>query len=110
MRLTHRRQLLAALGASVAALAGCSALGQHVTAASATAQPSVSGGATAARAPARAPATAQPPGSDLLAVTLSRGRHLAIVDLESGAFTRVEAGAAPHGLALHPDGRAFLAT
>jgi DNA-binding beta-propeller fold protein YncE len=53
---------------------------------------------------------ARQPATDLLAVTCSRGRHLAILDPATGDFERIETGAAPHGLALHPDGRAFVAT
>jgi DNA-binding beta-propeller fold protein YncE len=52
----------------------------------------------------------QQPSSDLFAVTRARGRHLAIVDPDAGVLDSIEAGAAPHGLALHPDGRAFVAT
>jgi DNA-binding beta-propeller fold protein YncE len=35
---------------------------------------------------------------------------LAIVDPDAGVLDLVQTGAAPHGLAIHPDGRAFVAT
>jgi DNA-binding beta-propeller fold protein YncE len=53
---------------------------------------------------------AQPSGQDLLVVTCSRGHHLAIVDPDAGVQDLIEVGAAPHNLALHPDGRAFVST
>ena len=49
-------------------------------------------------------------GSDLLAVTCAGGHQVAIVDPDAGLLDLIETGAAPHGLALHPDGRAFVAT
>jgi len=82
-----RRRLLAAVGLSFVGLAGWRWL---PTSASAT--------------------DASRRSNDLIAVTCSRGRHLAIVDPEAGVVDLIEAGAAPHGLALHPDGRAFVAT
>jgi DNA-binding beta-propeller fold protein YncE len=89
-----RRQMLAALGLPLLALTGWRQLAAHDLAASAAALP----------------ATANQAGHELLAVTCSRERHLAIVDPSAGLVELIEAGAAPHGLALHPDGRAFVAT
>lgn len=89
-----RRRLLAAFGLPFLALAGCRGLTWPV----------------AAAGPAAQGAAAQQPERDLLAVTCSRGRQLAIVDSEAGVLDSVETGSAPHGLAIHPDGRAFVAT
>ena len=62
-----------------------------------------------------APATrerraAQQPASDLLTVTCSRGRSVAIVDGVAGVIETIDAGTAPHNIARHPDGRAFVST
>lgn len=54
--------------------------------------------------------SARAAGPDLLAITCARGRQLAIVDPDAGVLDAIETGAAPHGLALHSDGRAFVAT
>lgn len=89
-----RRQMLAALGLPLLALTGWRRLAAHDLTASAAARP----------------VTANQAGLELLAVTCSRERHLAIVDPSAGLVELVEAGTAPHGLALHPDGRAFVAT
>lgn len=48
--------------------------------------------------------------SDLLAVTCSRGRSVAIIDEAAGVIDMIDAGAAPHNVARHPDGRAFVST
>lgn len=48
--------------------------------------------------------------SDLLAVTGSRGRSVAIVVGVTGVVATIEAGAAPHNIAKHPDGRGFVST
>jgi hypothetical protein len=89
-----RRRALAALGLPILALAGW-------------------GGLTLPRSAASAPLRTSEPRQaepELLAVTCSHDRHLAIVDLSAGVVALIEAGAAPHGLALHPDGRAFVAS
>jgi DNA-binding beta-propeller fold protein YncE len=91
---------LATLGLSLLALLGW----QGLDARSSTTRPLALGAA----APATT-STGQTP-SDLLAVTCSRGRHLALVDAQAGVLDLIETGAAPHNLALHPDGRAFVAT
>jgi YVTN family beta-propeller protein len=46
----------------------------------------------------------------LLLVTNSAGRDVSFVDPDRGVVARVEVGAAPHGVALGPDGRAWVAT
>lgn len=89
-----RRRALAALGLPLLALAGWRQLTAHDLTASAAVRP----------------LTASQSEGELLVVTCSRDRHLAIVNPGTGLVETIEAGAAPHGLALHPDGRAFLAT
>jgi DNA-binding beta-propeller fold protein YncE len=94
MLVTRRQLLLATVAAPTLALIGQIPL-SGLTAGSSAAIPS---------------ASAQQPGTDLLAVTCSRGNHLAIVDPDTGVLDTIETGQAPHGLALHPDGWAFVAT
>src|SRR4051812_5780274 len=91
--LLTRRRWLAALGLPLAAAAtvGWRALPDRFLMASAATSPSAS-------------------DADRLAVTCASGHQLAILDPASGAIDLLETGAAPHGLALHPDGRAFVAT
>ena len=48
--------------------------------------------------------------SDLLAVTCSRGRSVAIIVGVTGVIATIDAGAAPHNIARHPDGRGFVST
>jgi DNA-binding beta-propeller fold protein YncE len=95
MQVTRRRLLLASVAAPMLAL-----IGRH----------RASGLAPIASADVSGTSAQQSAGTDLLAVTCSRGNHLAIVDPDAGVLDTVETGAAPHGLALHPDGRAFVAT
>ena len=45
-----------------------------------------------------------------LVVTNSAARHLSFVDPDRGVLAQVEVGAAPWGLALTPDGRAYATT
>jgi DNA-binding beta-propeller fold protein YncE len=52
----------------------------------------------------------QQSSSDLLAVTCSRGRSVAIVVGITGVVATIDAGAAPHNIARHPDGRGFVST
>jgi DNA-binding beta-propeller fold protein YncE len=94
--LLARRRMLAAISLPLLAAAGWRAFSGHV---------GVAGADSADRVPA-----ARAAGPDLLAVTCASGRQLAIVDPERGVLDLIETGAAPHGLALHPDGRAFVAT
>jgi DNA-binding beta-propeller fold protein YncE len=95
MQVTRRQLLLATVAAPTLAL-----VGWH----------RASGPVPISRAALVGVAAQQPSGTDLLAVTCSRGNHLAIVDPDAGVLDTIETGAAPHGLALHPDGRAFVAT
>ena len=84
MSLSRRRLLAAGLGLPLAA-AGWRTLDSLLPAASAA-------------------------GMDRLVVTCASAREIAIVDPDTGMLDLIEVGAAPHGLALHPDGRAFVAT
>ena len=93
-RLARRRALLG-LGVPLLALAAWRGFGGASVAADA--------------APGRL-SMQQDTGRDLLAVTCSRGHHLALVDPDAGVLDQIETGAAPHNLAIHPDGRAFVAT
>ncbi|MBI3964125.1 MAG: hypothetical protein HY329_00700 [Chloroflexi bacterium] len=55
-------------------------------------------------------ATRIAPPEFALLVTNSNGRHVSFVDPRAGVTARVEVGAAPFGLALGPDRRAYVAT
>jgi YVTN family beta-propeller protein len=60
---------------------------------------------------ATAPATLAPTAdSYTLLVTNSAARHISFVDPAKGVIAQVEVGAAPWGLALAGDGRAYVAT
>ena len=51
-----------------------------------------------------------PPTPHTLLVTNAAARHVSFVDPTRGVMSRVEVGAAPCGLALGPDGLAYVAT
>ena len=51
-----------------------------------------------------------PPTPHTLLVTNAAARHVSFVDPTRGVMSRVEVGAAPWGLALGPDGLAYVAT
>jgi len=97
VRLTRRR-LLMRVSLMLAAACGLTVLTSRLP-------PALAARESDARAQARR-AT-----GDALLITCARGRHLAVVDGTTGMpLDQIDAGAAPHGLALHADGRAFVAT
>ena len=64
---------------------------------------------TSPQVPKPSPATPRAASYTLL-VTNSAGRHVSFVEPASGAIEQVEVGAAPWGLALAPNGLAYVAT
>lgn len=65
-------------------------------------------GVSGAAAPASGPSAASS-SPTLLLVAGATGRHAYVVDDAKGVVARIDVGAAPHGIALAPGGRAFVA-
>jgi DNA-binding beta-propeller fold protein YncE len=100
-----RRTLLVA---GAALLAACAAPAATASPPATRATPvAVATVVVSAAAVAGTPAVAAHP---LLLVANATGRHLSIVDPVGGVVERIEVGAAPWGIALGPDGRAYVST
>ena len=100
-----RRRAVVAVGAASAAVALCGPLfGRR--------REPGGGPAGAWQSPAAAAAgeAGEAAAGTVLLTTNSAGRHVTFVDPAVGVLEQVEVGAAPWGVALAPDGRAYVAT
>src|SRR5687768_10101720 len=102
----------AVLGALL--LAGCSTAAPRASSATPTDIPPMTDSPNPTPSPSNTPTPTPTPASQpeppLLLVTAFADAHLVLVDPEAGEAARIEVGRAPWGVAVAPDGMAYVAT